>query len=72
VKEAFDEIQNNRSIGEIPPENPYVFAKAHSLSAIQSDFGKGLRAYANACGLGYIRHITARSLRRYWGSQVPY
>jgi hypothetical protein len=69
VKEAFDEIQNNRLIGEIPPENPYVFAKAHSLSAIQYFAGKFLRDYANACGLG---HITAMSLRRYWGSQVPY
>jgi hypothetical protein len=60
VKEAFDEIQNNRLIGEIPPENPYVFAKAHSLSAIGNSCQRSLRAYANACGLG---HITARSLR---------
>jgi len=41
VKEAFDEIQNNRLIMEIPPENPYVFAKAHSLSAIF--YSRGLR-----------------------------
>ena len=46
MKEAFDEILNNRLIGEIPPENPYVFAKAHSLSAIF--YSRGLsRAFIN-------------------------
>ena len=41
MKEALDEILKNRLIGEIPPENPYVFAKAHSLSAIF--YSRGLR-----------------------------
>jgi len=45
VKEAFDEIQNNRLIMEIPPENPYVFAKAHSLSAIGNSCHACLRAF---------------------------
>jgi len=65
VKEAFDEIKNNRLIREIPPENLCV-RKGISLSAIGNSCQACLRAYANACGLG---HMKSRSLRmsRYIG-----